>query len=145
MKKFERLLKIIYGTGLLLIGFIVVDVLVSVILFCFRLNISVINFWSSLIITLITFTLIGAKNNKSQINKLLSIGLFIVMLFGAIFVASKIYDSSYDGNSYHKGAIGMMAHGWNPVFQTAEDYSDNIFHIRGAKIFTWIDHYQNLS
>ena len=70
MKKFERLLKIIYGTGLLLIGFIVVDVLVSVILFCFRLNISVINFWSSLIITLITFTLIGAKNNKSQINKL---------------------------------------------------------------------------
>ena len=145
MKKFERLLKIIYGTGLLLIGFIVVDVLVSVILFCFRLNISVINFWSSLIITLITFTLIGAKNNKSQINKLLSIGLFIVMLFGAIFVASKIYDSSYDGNSYHKGAIGMMAHGWNPVYQTAEDYSDNIFHIRGAKIFTWIDHYQNLS
>ncbi len=145
MKKFERLFKILYGTGLLLIGFIVVDVLVSVILFCFRLNISVINFWSSLIITLITFTLIGAKNNKSQINKLLSIGLFIVMLFGAIFVASKIYDSSYDGNSYHKGAIGMMAHGWNPVYQTAEDYSDNIFHIRGAKIFTWIDHYQNLS
>ena len=39
----------------------------------------------------------------------------------------------------------MMAHGWNPVYETAEDYSDSIFHIRGAKIFTWIDHYQNLS
>ena len=145
MKKFERLFKILYGTGLLLIGFVVVDVLVSVILFCFKLNISVINFWASLIITLIAFILIGAKDNKTQKNKLLSIALFLVVLFGAIFVASKIYDSSYDGNSYHKGAIGMMAHGWNPIYQTAEDYSDNIFHIRGAKIFTWIDHYQNLS
>ena len=145
MKKFERLFKILYGTGLLLIGFVVVDVLVSVILFCFKLNISVINFWASLIITLIAFILIGAKDNKTQKNKLLSIALFLVVLFGAIFVASKIYDSSYDGNSYHKGAIGMMAHGCNPNYQTAEDYSDNIFHIRGAKIFTWIDHYQNLS
>ena len=145
MKKFERLFKILYGTGLLLIGFIVVDVLVSVILFCFKLNISVINFWASLIMTLIAFILIGAKDDKTQKNKLLSIGLFLVVLFGAIFVASKIYDSSYDGNSYHKGAIGMMTHGWNPIYQTAEDYSDNIFHIRGAKIFTWIDHYQNLS
>ena len=145
MKKFERLFKILYGTGLLLIGFVVVDVLVSVILFCFKLNISVINFWASLIITLIAFILIGAKDNKTQKNKLLSIALFLVVLFGAIFVASKIYDSSYDGNSCHKGAIGMMAHGWNPIYQTAEDYSDNIFHIRGAKIFTWIDHYQNLS
>ena len=145
MKKFERLFKILYGTGLLLIGFIVVDVLVSVILFCFKLNISVINFWVSLIITLIAFILIGAKDNKAQLDKLLSITLFLVMLFGAIFVAGKIYDSSYDGNSYHKGAIGMMAHGWNPIYQTAEDYSDSIFHIRGAKIFTWIDHYQNLS
>lgn len=145
MKKFERLFKILYGTGLLLIGFVVVDVLVSVILFCFKLNISVINFWASLIITLIAFILIGAKDNKTQKNKLLSIALFLVVLFGAFFVASKIYDSSYDGNSYHKGAIGMMAHGWNPIYQTAEDYSDNIFHIRGAKIFTWIDHYQNLS
>ena len=91
MKKFERLFKILYGTGLLLIGFIVVDVLASVILFCFKLNISVINFWASLIITLIAFILIGAKDNKTQKNKLLSIALFLVVLFGAIFVASKIY------------------------------------------------------
>ncbi len=40
----------------------------------------------------------------------------------------------------------MMSHGWNLV-ETAEDYSDNIFHIRGArslpgliiiKILSWI-------
>ena len=145
MKKHDKLFKILYESGILLIGFIVVDVLVSMILFCLKLHISVINFWASLIITMLAFLLIGKNNNKTYINKVLSILLFLAILFGSIFVASKIYDSSYDGNSYHKGAIGMMAHGWNPVYETAEDYSDSIFHIRGAKIFTWIDHYQNLS
>jgi len=145
MKKHDKLFKILYESGILLIGFIVVDVLVSMILFCLKLHISVINFWASLIITMLAFLLIGKNNNKVYINKVLSILLFLTILFGSIFVASKIYDSSYDGNSYHKGAIGMMAHGWNPVYETAEDYSDSIFHIRGAKIFTWIDHYQNLS
>lgn len=145
MKKHDKLFKILYESGILLIGFIVVDVLVSMILFCLKLHISVINFWASLIITMLAFLLIGKNNNKTYINKVLSILLFLAILFGSIFVASKIYDSSYDGNSYHKGAIGMMAHGWNPVYETAEDYSDNIFHIRGAKIFTWIDHYQDLS
>ena len=145
MKKHDKLFKILYESGILLIGFIVVDVLVSMILFCLKLHISVINFWASLIITMLAFLLIGKNNNKTYINKVLSILLFLAILFGSIFVASKIYDSSYDGNSYHKGAIGMMAHGWNPIYETAEDYSDNIFHIRGAKIFTWIDHYQDLS
>ena len=145
MKKHDKLFKILYESGILLIGFIVVDVLVSMILFCLKLHISVINFWASLIITMLAFLLIGKNNNKTYINKVLSILLFLAILFGSIFVASKIYDSSYDGNSYHKGAIGMMAHEWNPVYETAEDYSDSIFHIRGAKIFTWIDHYQNLS
>lgn len=145
MKKHDKLFKILYESGILLIGFIVVDVLASMILFCLKLHISVINFWASLIITMLAFLLIGKNNNKTYINKVLSILLFLAILFGSIFVASKIYDSSYDGNSYHKGAIGMMAHGWNPVYETAEDYSDSIFHIRGAKIFTWIDHYQNLS
>lgn len=145
MKKHDKLFKILYESGILLIGFIVVDVLVSMILFCLKLHISVINFWASLIITMLAFLLIGKNNNKTYINKVLSVLLFLAILFGSIFVASKIYDSSYDGNSYHKGAIGMMAHGWNPVYETAENYSDSIFHIRGAKIFTWIDHYQNLS
>lgn len=146
MKKHDKLFKILYESGILLIGFIVVDVLVSMILFCLKLHISVINFWASLIITMLAFLLIGNNNNnKTYINKVLSILLFLAILFGSIFVASKIYDSSYDGNSYHKGAIGMMAHGWNPIYETAENYSDSIFHIRGAKIFTWIDHYQNLS
>lgn len=145
MKKHDKLFKILYESGILLIGFIVVDVLVSMILFCLKLHISVINFWASLIITMLAFLLIGKNNNKTYINKVLSILLFLAILFGSIFVASKIYDSSYDGNSYHKGAIGMMAHGWNPIYETAENYSDSIFHIRGAKIFTWIDHYQNLS
>ena len=145
MKKYDKLFKILYECGILLVGFIVVDVFISIILFCLKLHISVINFWASLIITMLVYLLIGKNNNRIYIEKAISVLLFLVILFSSIFVASKIYDSSYDGNSYHKGAIGMMAHGWNPVYETAEDYSDNIFHIRGAKIFTWIDHYQNLS
>lgn len=145
MKKYDKLFKILYECGILLVGFIVVDVFISIILFCLKLHISVINFWASLIITMLVYLLIGKNNNRIYIEKAISILLFLVILFSSIFVASKIYDSSYDGNSYHKGAIGMMSHGWNPVYETAEDYSDNIFHIRGAKIFTWIDHYQNLS
>ena len=140
MKKYDKLFKILYECGILLVGFIVVDVFISIILFCLKLHISVINFWASLIITMLVYLLIGKNNNRIYIEKAISVLLFLVILFSSIFVASKIYDSSYDGNSYHKGAIGMMAHGWNPVYETAEDYSDNIFHIRGAKIFTWIDH-----
>ena len=145
MKKVDNILKILFDSGVLLIGFIVANVILSNILFLLGIHISVINFWASLLVVLMIFLVVGKNKDKVYLNKIASIGIFLVILFSSIFVASRIYDSSYDGNSYHKGAIGLMAHGWNPVYQTAEDFSDGLFKIRGAKIFTWIDHYQNLS
>ena len=89
MKKYDKLFKILYECGILLVGFIVVDVFISIILFCLKLHISVINFWASLIITMLVYLLIGKNNNRIYIEKAISVLLFLVILFSSIFVASK--------------------------------------------------------
>jgi hypothetical protein len=39
-----------------------------------------------------------------------------------VFISGKIYDLSYDGNAYHKDAIALLKNGWNPVYESSEDF-----------------------
>lgn len=40
----------------------------------------------------------------------------------AVGLSLALYDVSYDGNSYQKAAIGALANGWNPVWESIGDY-----------------------
>lgn len=44
------------------------------------------------------------------------------ILASAVGVAAVTVDYSWDGNNYHKMAVGALAHGWNPVWQSIFDF-----------------------
>lgn len=48
----------------------------------------------------------------------------ILLLSGAIALASFYYDDSWDGNAYHKLSAGLIESGWNPIFQTFGQYAN---------------------
>jgi hypothetical protein len=73
-----------------------------------------------------------------------------VLIFVAVAVASVTIDASWDGNSYHKTAIGELANGWNPMRQDVNTFNAspaNHFKIIGVEGTSrsfdtpWIDHY----
>lgn len=53
-------------------------------------------------------------------------GCLLVTVIGAM-AASGVYDPSYDGNTYHKMAIGLLHEGWNPVRESSQVVADRFF------------------
>lgn len=50
--------------------------------------------------------------------------LFCIILFAFFsFVSGLFVDVSWDGNAYHKLAVGLLKDGWNPLKQLSSDYS----------------------
>ena len=47
---------------------------------------------------------------------------YVCTLLMALGLARLTVDSSYDGNTYHKVAVGALALGWNPVHESTEDF-----------------------
>ncbi|MGN1208365.1 MAG: hypothetical protein ACI4TI_02750 [Christensenellales bacterium] len=45
----------------------------------------------------------------------IAFGILLFMLL--VVVSAFFYDQSYDGNSYHKVAVGLLNNNWNPVYE----------------------------
>ncbi len=72
-----------------------------------------------------------------------------VVLVGviAVVIAAATVDLSWDGNDYHKDAIGELRAGWNPVYSSAEQFNalpSTPLHI-SPLTWTWVDHYPKAS
>ena len=66
------------------------------------------------------------KEKKDAIlNMTLSIILPILIIILSIFLNGKVFDYTWDGNSYQKATTGMLAIGWNPLYEELEDFDDN--------------------
>lgn len=48
--------------------------------------------------------------------------IWLVLFVIALVLCGWVYDVSWDGNAYHKGAVGYLAQGWNPLYQTMEEF-----------------------
>lgn len=82
------------------------------------------------------------------------IGLFLSLLASSVWFGSVTIDSTYDGNSYHKTAIGALKHGWNPVsadinrFNGSTENSHKIVDATGADRTSdelWVNSYPKAS
>lgn len=76
--------------------------------------------------------------------------VYVAVLLGSVGVAAVTLDYSWDGNSYHKSAIGLLADGWNPVRQDVNTFNasdQNPFTLIGkegtdrSKDVLWLNHY----
>ncbi len=142
MKK-NNIIEFCYELSLSVLLFIFNILFISSLFFVLKISISKINFYVSLILTL---TLIGFyffKKGYGFFKVVIRFVTFLLILFLSIFVASKCYDLTWDGNSYHKTAIGELKNGWNPLYQDIGNFNsskENKNYISDTHDI-WTDHY----
>lgn len=75
-------------------------------------------------------------------DKVCTVLIFIIILSGVIWLNIKVFDFSYDGCGYHEMGIGLMAHGWNPIKESADIFIESEgLDLLGNSHAMWIDHY----
>ena len=131
LEKMRKMHKSIFLSAFFLLTFIFFNISISTVLFIFKVSIQSWYLVISLILSICT-TFFFLKNKKmleekreAMTNFLISILLPIIIIFTSIFINGKIYDYTWDGNSYQKAATGMLAIGWNPLYEELEDFDDN--------------------
>ena len=131
-------------TGIFILLFIVNVIALTSILFFVKVSISVFHIPVSLALTIIEFYFIYRKK-ASIIQMCISIVISILIFVISILIAGNTYDMTWDGNTYHKTAVGSLKNGWNPVYEKVEDFNTedgneiNIDNEEDNKL--WLNHY----
>lgn len=115
----KKILEYGYNTALLFLFMFANLLILSSVLFFFNISISVFHLPVSFIFAIIELYFL----RKPKIRDLIisSILIFVVFLI-SLFLCGRVFDNSYDGNSYHKEAIGFLKEGWNPIYESAEKF-----------------------
>ncbi|MDD4053965.1 MAG: hypothetical protein PHZ20_03965 [Bacilli bacterium] len=139
----KNIVTVIRNSGLNIALFLCSILVLSSILFLFKIPMSVFNLPISLVISsTIVFYLMKKDKNLHLYLWTILCSLFIIFL--SVFISGKIYDVSYDGNAYHKDAIALLKNGWNPVYEGSDDFYKRS-ELRDQEIINshamWEDHY----
>lgn len=88
---------------------------------------------------------ISRISKENIIQSILSIVLATLIFITSAYIEGKIYDTTSDGNTYHKLAVGSMKNGWIPLYGSCKDYTEedgNILTVNEGNInYLWADHY----
>ena len=146
-----NILKSTFLAGLFLLLFIFYNIFISSFLFIFKVSIAKYYTILVLILSIISIIILLKKLDLLSIKKIycsiISIIIPIVIIIISLFLNGKITDFSYDGNNYHKVTIGLMANGWNPLFDEAQEFDqsqDQPIYI-SEEIAIWVNHYARAS
>lgn len=138
---FENTLNILTLSSKYLLLFITIVLIFTSSLFIFNLEITKFHLPITIIISTIIFGLYYRKNLKKAI---LATIIGLIIFSAATFAVGKIYDSTADGNTYHKLTIGALKNGWNPVYEDIADFKNNPFDILEDNVnVKWSNHYAN--
>ena len=144
-KIIKNIVDVIFLSGLNLFSFIFLTILVSTILFFFKIGIGYYNLIIAIIGTIaITYTI---SKKKQLIHNTIAIFLAIAVLLFSMYICSHTYDITYDGNTYHKLAIGLLRDGYNPVYEKDTEFIQSgkasVNHQVGGS--PWVQHYPKAS
>lgn len=140
--KIEKVLDFFKESALFLLIFMTLVLFITSILFIFKVTITKFHLPIIYILSVLIF-IIWKKRKWKQ-------ALIAVLISGSVFFISafsigKIYDSTADGNTYHKLAVGALKNGWNPIYQNVEDFNKeegNPFDIYKDNVnVKWVNHY----
>ena len=116
---FKKFLEYGYNSALLFLFMFANLLILSSVLFFFNISISVFHLPVSFIFAIIELYFLCKPKIRDLI--ISSILIFVVFLI-SLFLCGRVFDNSYDGNSYHKEAIGFLKEGWNPIYESAEKF-----------------------
>lgn len=119
----------IWGITLLLIPFI--SLLLATITFILGGVIGKWMFPTATILSIVAGCWLLDKNSCHHYTIARCCGMVLFSLLFAILSTAVIYDHSYDGNTYHQGAIFHMMQGWNPFY--SPDMQTSLWEVHYAK------------
>lgn len=119
--------------------FIFLVVALSSLSFLFKIPITLFHFPVATILTISIFYYIN-KNYGIKYNLILSVALIGLLIF-LLFLSTLIWDSTYDGITYHEEAITALSNGWNPVYEPSGKPNP----WTTAKTSIWVHHYAKAS
>lgn len=99
----------------------------------------------SLFLSIITTYFVSYEKNIYRL--CITVIIFILLSLLFIYLNSSVYGLDWDGNAYHKLAVGLIKNGWNPIRGSAEDFIPKYF---GSNYVTtggyvWLDCYGKAS
>ena len=116
--------------------------IITNLLFIFKITITPYHLPIIYILSILGYILWKKKEWKKA---LLVIVISSIVFIGCAFAATKMYDGTPDGNTYHKLAIGALKNGWNPVYESVGDFNKaegNPFNVYKDNVnVNWSDHY----
>lgn len=145
MKKIDKniITELLKKSAIFLLIEIIAILLITTVLFFINVTITAYHLPVITLVSIIAYMLFYKKDNM-KIN-ISAIILGIIIFAGITYIEGKIYDTTADGNTYHKLAIGSMKNGWNPAYEDSKDFKiedGNAFDTSEDNINTlWIDHY----
>lgn len=128
-KKEMKLCDHLFLSAIFLLAFIFFNVLISTVLFIFKVDITSANTIIATFLTIVLNIIFLKRKNLSKKDKLISIITTIifpiVVIILSVFINGKVLDTTWDGNSYQKGTSGLLADGWNPLYEDVEVFDRN--------------------
>lgn len=141
MKK--NITDVIRKSAIFLLLYMVLILVITTVLFLVKIPITPFHLPIITVIAIVLYWMLYKKENK-KIN-IIAVILALIFFTTVTFIEGKVYDSTADGNTYHKLAIGCMKNGWNPCYDSSEDFNKeqgNVFDTSSENVNTlWIDHY----
>lgn len=139
----EQIVTWIKKSAIYLLMITVNILLITTILFFIKVRVSPFHLPIIYLLSAVIFFFFYKKEDWKE--KIIPI-LIGTIIFGAtICISSNIYDTTADGNTYHKLAIGALKNGWNPSYESVRDFTTqegNTFDVSDDNINAlWVDHY----
>lgn len=136
IKKFDKLCMLLFCISQIFLYTFAITILLASFLFIFNIKMGVYILPLGAVLALILFR----KLNNYQFDKnfFLTCVLAFVLFYILIYLSGHLVDFSYDGNSYHKVAVGFLNNGWDPLYQRPSEIGQ---HFPGLGNFTWVECY----
>lgn len=155
----DKIITVIKKSAIFLLTFLIMILLFTTVLWIFKVPVSKIHLPIEYGLAIMTYIIANywMKNKKNKdadlqdyvISNLrmiiASILLGTVILCISICGVGNLYDTTSDGNTYHKLAVGSMKNGWNPLYESCKDFTQedgNVVTVaEGNRNYLWADHY----
>ncbi len=138
----------IFYLGFFILLFIFLNIFIPSLMLLINVSVQKCYFYISLILTIgIVLYLLKRWKILNIKSFLVSIVLPIFLIVTSITVSGQIYDSTWDGNMYHKASIGYLMDGWNPNKEPVEEYDMKQERPKMVHELShlWINHYPKAS
>lgn len=120
----DKLWKFPLGIASLFLYMFFLVITLSVICSIFNIGVNLIVLPFSVVVACV---LLFIDKRFSTLEKIIMIIIFLVLFALTVLIASKIYSMDYDGSAYHKLAVGFLKNGWNPMYESPNDFRTAYF------------------